>query len=87
VAPKFGLLGYDAISHTSNPKGWIRVLVGSGSAVDKKVKLGILITFWWLVWKERNRRIFEARGLSVCALAYCIQDSITFQSKAWAQRI
>jgi hypothetical protein len=40
VAPKFGLLGYYTISHTSNPEGWIRVLAGSGSAVDKKSKIG-----------------------------------------------
>jgi hypothetical protein len=40
VAPKLGLLGYYTISHTSNPEGWIRVLAGSGSAVDKKSKIG-----------------------------------------------
>jgi hypothetical protein len=40
VAPKFGLLSYYSISHTGNPEGWIRVLAGSGSAVDKKSKIG-----------------------------------------------
>jgi hypothetical protein len=60
------------------------VLAGSGTTKERKIKLGILITFSWMVWKERNRRIFEAQELSAQTLACLIQDYIAFQSRAYA---
>jgi hypothetical protein len=49
VAPKFNLPGYVAMSQVGKPVDWVRVLAGSRSAIDRKLKLGILITFWWMV--------------------------------------
>jgi hypothetical protein len=43
---------------------------------EKKRKLGILFTFWWMIWKERNRRIFEDSHLSAQQLARMARDEI-----------
>jgi hypothetical protein len=38
-------------------------LLKSSSEKVKKMKLGILLTFWWLIWKEKNKRIFEKKEM------------------------
>jgi hypothetical protein len=59
VAHKFDLPGYGALIHSEGPLGWIQQIAGSGIKRQKRRNLGILFTFWWMVWKERNKRIFE----------------------------
>jgi hypothetical protein len=44
---------------------WVRSLIFAGSKREKRRKLGFLFTFWWNLWKEQNRRIFQAKELSV----------------------
>jgi hypothetical protein len=42
---------------------------------DKKQKAkfdGLLLYFWWNIWKERNRRIFQRTSLGVDAVALLI---------------
>jgi hypothetical protein len=48
-----------------------------GGSLSEKKKIGILTTFWWMIGKERNRRIFDQRESSAQRLANCILDSIT----------
>jgi hypothetical protein len=45
--------------------------------IIRKEEDWILTTFWWMIWKERNRRIFDQRESSAQRLANCILDSIT----------
>jgi hypothetical protein len=47
--------------------------------VDKKQRPsldGILLYFWWNVWKERNRRIFQHKSLEVAEVASLITNDI-----------
>jgi hypothetical protein len=69
VAGKFALPGYDALNHSEGPLGWIQQIASSGTTRQKRKNLDIMFTFWWMVWKERNRRIFEQEELSPQALA------------------
>jgi hypothetical protein len=83
VAAKFNLPGYTNLMLVGNTVRWVREITRSGSRREKKLKLGILITFWWMVWKERNRNFFEVEELSAQALAGLIQDTINFHNQAW----
>jgi hypothetical protein len=47
-----------------------------GSRKDKRKNLGILFTFWCMVWKERNRGIFEDKHLSGLQVAHLIKEDI-----------
>jgi hypothetical protein len=85
VAGKFGLPGFGSLDHSEGPLGWMQQIGRVGSKREKRRKLGILLTFWWMVWKERNRRIFEQEHLSHQALAALIQDSINLQWLAKGQ--
>ena len=38
---------------------------------------GILIYFWWNIWKERNRRIFQQQNLPPIQVASLCKDDIT----------
>ena len=38
---------------------------------------GILIYFWWNIWKERNRRIFQQHSLQPIQVASLCKDDIT----------
>jgi hypothetical protein len=42
----------------------------------KKERAGVLINFWWSMWKERNLRTFENKENSAQQLAAKIVDSI-----------
>jgi hypothetical protein len=64
------------MSHTGGPVQWVKYLLLYGSKKEKKKKLGILFTFWWLIWRERNNRIFEDKHRSVPQLIKLIQDSL-----------
>jgi hypothetical protein len=46
--------------------------------------MGILITFWWHLWKERNRRIFDRKEQSVPHLAFYIHDELRLLHNAIA---
>jgi hypothetical protein len=48
-----------------------------GSAKDKKKRCGILLSIWWMIWKERNNRIFDQQERSAQRLATCILDLIS----------
>jgi hypothetical protein len=47
------------------PVGWVSLLSSIGNKTQKRANLGLLFTFWWNVWKERNRRIFYHKARSV----------------------
>jgi hypothetical protein len=53
-----------------------------GSARSKKKRGGILLTIWWVIWKERNNRIFEHQERSAHRLATCILEQISFHQVA-----
>jgi hypothetical protein len=39
--------------------------------------MGILLDFWWAIWKERNRIVFENKDRSPQQLVYFLKDEIT----------
>jgi hypothetical protein len=57
-------------------------MFSSSTSKEKRRKLGILFTFWWLIWKERNKRVFEQKEASVLQLCNLIQESIHWQRMA-----
>jgi hypothetical protein len=58
------------------PHGLIQGIKGAGSCKERRKRLGILFTFWWQLWKGRNRRIFEAKEILASALAGVIKDEV-----------
>jgi hypothetical protein len=37
---------------------------------------GIMIYFWWNIWKERNRRTFQNKSLQPSAMALLCKEEI-----------
>jgi hypothetical protein len=71
VATKFLLPGYNVMISNGGPIEWVRYLNKIGTKEEKKQRLGILFSFWWRIWKERNKRIFEGIEQSVPRLTGC----------------
>jgi hypothetical protein len=46
-------------------------------------KSGILFSFWWQIWKERNRRMFDQKEASVLQVSSLIHEAIQLQGLAW----
>jgi hypothetical protein len=65
------------------PANWARHLISTGSKKEKRRKLGILFTFSWNIWKERNRRIFQGKELSVLQLVSLIQEDLAISRLAF----
>jgi hypothetical protein len=60
VASKFALQDNSLIA-AGGPFEWVKQIRRSGSKEEKRKKMGILTTFWWMIWKERNNRIFQSK--------------------------
>jgi hypothetical protein len=58
MAAKLHLPSYSQLPKEEGPVGWIMYFLRSGSRNDKRMKLGMLFSFWWEILKECNRRIF-----------------------------
>lgn len=62
-----------------NPQGlvnWVYSVKKSRPKSEQKKLIGVLLTFWWHLWKERNRRIFENQETSHVQLANLVVDEI-----------
>jgi hypothetical protein len=57
------------------PKQWISLLLQAGSKEEKKRNLGILLTFWWTIWKERNN-FFYYKEVSAVRLAQLVIEDV-----------
>jgi hypothetical protein len=79
VAARFTLPDCNAMSATRGFVHWIKKLISEGSKKDKKRKLGMLCTFWWLIWKDQNKRVFENKHSSVLQVARLVQEEIKLQ--------
>jgi hypothetical protein len=59
VATRFDLPLYNQMKNEGGPIQWVQFLLKTGTVRQKKQNLGVLFTtFWWFVWKERNKRFF-----------------------------
>lgn len=59
IATTYDMLAYSEMVVSNNPVEWVQIVLTRGSKKEKKRKLGVLFSFWWQIWKERNRRIFN----------------------------
>jgi hypothetical protein len=60
---------------------WVIHLTAMGGRADKR-ELGFLFYFWWHLWKERNRRIFDKKENSIPSLSGILQEDIAIYSRA-----
>jgi hypothetical protein len=82
ICATYNLPSFSSMAQEGGPLQWVRNLLVSGSSKEKKRKLGILFTCWWQIQKERNRRIFEEKELSVPRVAAQIHDHLQLLSQA-----
>jgi hypothetical protein len=61
---------------------WVLHLTSEGSKQAKRIKMGTLSTFWWNMWKERNRRVFDSKELSISQLSRLLRDDLDFFAQA-----
>lgn len=53
---------------------WLLSITAVGDRVTRRKLAGILFSFWWQIWKERNRRIFDQREQSFRQVAQLTKD-------------
>jgi hypothetical protein len=59
VAARVGMSSYSQMRLLGGPTSWVSFLSSHASKKRRKQNLGSLFSFWWMVWKERNRRTFD----------------------------
>jgi hypothetical protein len=82
VATRYNLPSYVVMQQSAGPANWFQKLLGSGVAKEKRRRIGIFITVWWMLWKERNKRIFYHKEASTLQLATSIQEAISLLQTA-----
>jgi hypothetical protein len=75
ISISHNLPSFNAFSALEGPVECVRTLTRPGSKKEKRRRLGILL-FWWHVWKERNKMVFEIKEYSVPQLAGLLQYDI-----------
>jgi hypothetical protein len=63
-------------SNSQSISDWIEGLSVNRSKRERKIIMGALLTTWWHIWLERNRRIFHQRSLPPIQVAYSIMENI-----------
>jgi hypothetical protein len=58
------------------PVQWVQFLLKSGPAAQKKQGIRVLFTFWWYIWKERNKKVFDQLESSAHATASLVQEAV-----------
>jgi hypothetical protein len=64
------------------PLGWVNTLIAEGERESRRKRLGLLFSFWWHIWKERNRRIFKGCDQSTLQVSLLLQDQLHAFRKA-----
>jgi hypothetical protein len=60
-------------------KDWVSSISRAGSKAEQQEYAGIMLFFWWFIWKERDQRIFYLKECSGPQVANLIKDAlITF---------
>jgi hypothetical protein len=53
---------------------WFDRITSIGTKQQQKRNVGVVFLFWWQLWKERNRRVFEGQELSYIQVAQLVVD-------------
>jgi hypothetical protein len=61
--------------HQGSITNWIEAAGKAGSMQQQRINAGIMFIFWWNIWKERNRRIFENKEASFLRVAELIKSA------------
>jgi hypothetical protein len=77
VASRFSLPSFAVMRFKEGPIEWTNSLLASGSNKDRRKKIGILFCLWWLVWKEKNPRIFDDRQQFTLQVFALLQDQVS----------
>jgi hypothetical protein len=79
VADSFGLPDYASMSAVGGPDHWVKKLIKGASRKERRRRLGILCTLWWMIWKERKSHIFDNKQSSHLQVAALAQGEIKLQ--------
>jgi hypothetical protein len=67
----------DSVPMTGSVHGYWRKCRVKVDKTERRKLDGIMIYFWWNLWKERNRRTFQHRSLEANQVAMLCKDNIT----------
>jgi hypothetical protein len=83
VASTLNLPSYASLNPGLSPMDWTKAISCTGSKMERRKNLGILGMFWWTVWKERNRRIFDHKERPPSVIAELTVDLVRQSAAAY----
>jgi hypothetical protein len=87
VAKAYNLPGYQVIKQEEGPVNWFKALLSSAATNKKRKRAGIIIIILWLIWKERNKSVFEQKSASAIQLSRLIQDTISLMKSSGVMHV
>jgi hypothetical protein len=63
---------------------WLTSNAASANAQNQQETTGIILYFWWNIWKEHNRRVFEKVRKSAFQVALLAKEKIDTFKLAFA---
>nr|TKW09168.1 hypothetical protein SEVIR_6G075500v2 [Setaria viridis] len=70
----YSLQGLPASDSTPSVSGWWKKCRAKLDKQTRPTFDGLIIYFWWNIWKERNRRVFNHESKSTEEVAYLIKE-------------
>lgn len=70
------LSAMDSVNSTGSLHSYWRKCRTKFDRAQRKVIDGIFIYFWWSIWKERNRRVFQQQSLQPIQVAMLCRDDL-----------
>jgi hypothetical protein len=67
----------DTVTMTGTIQGFWRKCRAKFDKSQRRNFDGIMIYYWWNLWKERNKRTFQHRSMQATQVAMLCKDDIT----------
>jgi hypothetical protein len=80
---RYGMVGTTSCSQVQGPASWLCSNAQRANLSSQKEASAVLLYYWWNVWKERSKRIFDSVQPNEFQVAISAKEDIELSISAF----